>query len=307
MNSFIVFVSLALVAFVASQDVIVTGPFVAEDSVTSSSFCSIKNNAGASISFVTFTIQRDPTIAIYYPNSASKSSVGSISNGATGSGDYQILGPTGMHTVNVVVNYRKGSTWFNVTSTHQIKIGGEATEGKRSLAPRAGNGDVGIVTPSIGYAAFDSTPTWQNLEIKTGSASLTGVTYTVTSSNPAVLGIYYERSGNSLGVMAANSSRSPNFQMNGPSGMFTFDITINYRKGGVASSYTETVQVKISNDVATEGKRLAQSSHAFLPSAVAQNPTAVLGLAVGGIALIAIVAVVVVVAVVKRRTNQVIA
>jgi len=308
------------VSLVSSVDVTISGTFYGSDS--QASYNSLAVTAGAALSQVSFfAIPDDISIAIYYPNSATKTSIGSIANGATGYGGFQIIGSPGLYNLLFTVTYKKGPTFYNFTGSLPLQIAGngDPTEGRRMIEDfqvqlardaeveaRSGNADF-VVYPYT-YSASEAITTWQSVTVASRGPALTSVTFIVTPSDPSVA-IYYGPNGNNIGNVAANSVAGSSFQMNGPTGRYILAVRLNYRKAGVAYTYTEYIETFISTEETSgsDGKR-AVVGKAFLPS-VAQNMNSatVAGLVIGGVALIAIVAVVIVVVVVKRQRTTVVA
>lgn len=324
MKSVVAIISLALIAAVYTQDIVISGTFTADQGRVSSNTAQLNNQAGSTLSQVSFTVlPLDVTIAVYYPGGATKTNVGSISTSAAGYGSFQVLGSSGYYQINITTTYRKSGTTFNVTSTHTLQISGDNTsEGKRMIVEEVkdNGGDVApivireeesdVTLMPTSYSAVEGTATWQPVIVTNKAEStLSGVTFTVTSTD-VTCGIYYGPEGNRIPNVASGASRSGNFQMLGNVNSFHFNIVVSYRKAGQAYTFSKSVPVLISpaGGASTEGKRAIFGGVATLfPSTENMKAMTVAGLAVGGIALIAIVAVVVAVVVVKRQRTQIIA
>lgn len=318
MNKFVVILSVAFLASVFAADVAIFGDFRAQDAYSTTQTVTVA--AGATVSSVSFTVlPNDPTVAIGYPNSGSSSSIGSISNGAEGYGYFQSTANSGYYYIIVVVKYKKSNIWYSFNSTIPLIVdGGDSTTyGKKALIPKEeeevsqqsqslGNADF-TIQPYDGWYMEDAATTWQTITIYSNGPALTSVTYTIISDDGAIAVYYNDRTGNSIGSIGANGNGYSYFQMTGNPGTHYVSVRIQYRKGGVAKSHTETMTVTVAGgDNTTYGKRAIQSKIAAALPAEMNNMT-VIGLAFAGIALIAIVAVVVVVAVVKRQRTNIVA
>lgn len=316
-KSIVVILSVAFLASVFAADVTIYGDFTGQDALAATQTVTVA--AGATLSSVSFTaIPNDPTVYISYPGSGSSSSIGSISNGATGFGYFQSIANSGSYYVIIVVKYKKSNIWYSFNSTLLLAIeGGDTTTyGKKAVTPKdeevvvqsnsLGNADF-TIEPYDGWYMEDAATTWQTIRIISNGPALSSVTYTITSADAAITVYYNERTGNSIGNIAANGEGYSYFQMTGNSGTHQVSVRIQYRKSGVAKSYTETMFVTVAGgDNTTYGKRSIQAKIAAALPAEMNNLT-VIGLAFAGIALIAIVAVVVVVAVVKRQRANIVA
>lgn len=316
-KSIVLILSVAFLASVFAADVTIYGAFAGQDALAATQTVTIA--AGATLSSVSFTaLPNDPTVYISYPGSGSSSSIGSISNGASGYGYFQSIANSGSYYIIIVVKYKKVNTWYSYNSTILLTVeGGDSTTyGKKAITPKdeevvvqsntLGNADFAI-EPYEGWYMEDAVTTWQTIRIISNGPALTSVTYTISSVDAAITVYYNERTGNSIGNIAANAEGYSYFQMNGNAGTHQVSVRINYRKSGVAKSYTETMFVTVGGgDNTTFGKRAIQSKIASVLPAEMSNLT-VIGLAFAGIALIAIVAVVVVIAVVKRQRATIVA
>jgi len=315
MKSFIVL--FAFLAVVVSVDIFVANDrFTADDSSATTNTAAL--TAGAALTQVSFTVTpSDNSIAILYPNSGTKTTIGSIANGATGFGNFQVLGMGGTYTCLVSVSYKKSSVQYYYNQTIPLVIfggGDQGTAGKRvvnSEEKRDLRNDDMSVYPTDVFRVEDATPTWESILVVSDGPALSAVTFSVTPSDPSIA-VYYADKGNVIGAIPANGQANGNFQINGNAGTYSVDVKVNYKKQGIAFSYTQTVPLVISGgDEGTAGRRRIEvaAKQQFLPAIASEkmNNATVAGLAIGGIALIAIVAVVVVVAVVRRQRTTIVA
>lgn len=307
------FVFVAILATVFAADLNITGYFTGQDSYSSTNAATFA--ASVTVNSVSFTIAADPTITISYPGSGSSGTVGSISSGASGYGNFQVVSPWGTHTLTFIVKYKKtstGNTWqyYNQTLPLYIEGGDSTTYSKKTnvekdeeVVVQSANGNADFTIQPEYWVAEESQPTWQSIQITSNGPALASVSYTIITDGN--MGIYYH-SGNVIGNIDASGSGRSNFQMTGTfAGNNYVTVRINYRKSGVPKTHSETMLVRIgSGDETTYSKRVVQPK-ASLPTEM--NNVTVIGLAIGGIALIAIVAVVVVVAVVKRQRSNIVA
>lgn len=311
MNKFFCLAVVLLVGAVSAAD-IALGPisFTAMDSISQILSLGIQNTGNVTLTLVTFTVKPNIiSISVNYPSGGSLSNVGSISGGAAGYGNFQVVAPAGAWSLAFNVTYKKSNVWYNHIGSIPLYVdgGGGGGEGKRSVEVaddedfviQARTGDY-IVGPSS-FTAYSSTGTWFSLYCQATSTTLVGVTYTIV---PEIISIsIYYGFGNSFGNVTSATYKASNFLMSGPSGTYNLNVTINYKKSGVQYSKWSLIPAYFADEgTGTEG---FQGRLRAVQKDIAQlgGLTLIAGLAVGGVALVAVVASVVALVVVKRRNN----
>lgn len=253
MNTFRVLLVAALVAIASCADM-TYGPsqFSATDGNTQWQAFQITNTAGVQISSVSFTVS-SPGVSISYPAGQSSSSVGTINNGATGSGQFNTLASTGNYPLSFTISYKKSGVTRSATTsiTLVVQDGGPST-GKRDeiqvdLEALDAASELEIVERSDlsgrdfyvsintnGVAAEDGAATWNYVTIATGTVAVNSVSYSVVDT-AGVVSISYPYSGNSLGSMTNNATKNANFQTQSNCGYYNLNVTISYKLQGTSS------------------------------------------------------------------------
>jgi len=288
MNSLsIVLLSLCF-AFAFAVDITVTPTgYTSYDGIAQNSNVQIANSAGVTLTDVTFSVIPDNSnVQVSFP---SGTSVGSISNAASGYGVFQIVGSTGWYSLNVTVRYKKSGVQYSYShfpSLNVITEGGGGEEGKRVESAvmidlkfaEGERSDLALrsdLTLSPGsYNAYDGIAQWYPVYITAGSSALQNVSFTVTPDSSNVQIAYPPApQTNYIGPIAASATATASFQISGSLGYYNLNVTIKYKINGGSFKYAwavATLQVLDPNEgSSSEGRRSDLSLSASARSALA--------------------------------------
>jgi len=256
MNTFRVLLVAAFVAIATCADMSF-GPnsFGAVDGTSQWQTLQITNTAGVQLTAVSFTVSASG-VAIGYPSGSTNSPVGTINNGATGYGQFNVLASTGNYNLNFVISYKKSGVTRSVTTSillvvtesgpvtgkREIEVDLEALDAAvdaetLALAERSdlSGRDFYVAINTNGVGAVDGEATWNYISISTGTVSVNSVTYSIVDT-AGVVQISYPYSGNSLGSISNNSTRSANFQSLSSCGYYNLNVTISYKLQGTSTT-----------------------------------------------------------------------
>lgn len=232
-----------------------TTSFTGSQGINTELSVSLKNEAGSGISAVSFTVVGDSSAAAFsYPSGATKSTVGSISTGATGTGFFYVMGAQGSYTLIIQVSYRKGVVNYSQNFSANLAIQGSGdvkrdveaeleddglawvTDATITENPLTARGVDINLTPTT-YTCVVATQTWFTL-IVSAVNSVKSVTYGIFPSDTSVLINY--GSSTSLGNINSGTSKSGSFSITGGNtGSYTLNIIAQYKKGVSNTQYYE--------------------------------------------------------------------
>lgn len=283
MNSRILFALLALLATSFAVDITFTpvAGFSADDMIATPMTVGLTNGAGSTLSSVTFTLGINASGVTYsYGPGNTKVTVGTITNGATGSGAFTIIGPQGAYAITFYVIYKKGFPAQTYTTNYTLPLtifeGGGV--GKRAVAEidlaeieaadavvAKGSDDdddddsnvpinanaspkVLVVPVAVDISALEAA--WVPLGVKNiVSKKIRSVSYSVSTSNPNIVVNYRGSCAplNGLGEIKAAQWGNASYQIGGPAGSYTLTVRVQYILDNQLYYQTQSVNLQIIN------------------------------------------------------------
>jgi len=328
MNSVITL--LLIVAAVAiADDVTLSGTFKATESLIAPQTLAIVNersgdNLTNAVTDLSFVIRENTNrVQIIYPGGSARIQVGAVVAGATGWGQFSVLAAnSGRYVLAVTARYRKGGNidWNYQTALFSLTVYGDVVardmeesyeEHQRQardsevhdFAVRSGSNNDLDVSPSSFYAE-DSITTWNNFFVSAGDKNLNNVTWIVIPDDLSVL-IGYAPAGNYDATILKNTTISTSISVAGNPGVYYFNVTVRYRR---AANINFITWYGIYPCFIDGGGSTSTIRGATIPktSLLGENSNLVradvaLGIAVGGIALVAAVAVISTIVILKKK------
>jgi len=242
--------------------------FGADDMVATPMSLSLTNTAGVSLTSVSFTLTVNASgVTFSYGAGNTKATVGTITNGATGSGGWTLVGPFGPYSITFAITYKKGVTTYNTQYVAPLNIV-ESGSGKRSeivaevdlaeveaVATRSDDdddddnnnintGNVLIVPSSVTIYAAEAS--WVSIGIKNQvGAKIKEVSFVVNPQN-SLVSINYRgvcAPANGLGNINNNQWGNTSYQIGGPAGSYSLKIQAKYKIG--THYYSKLVNVQL--------------------------------------------------------------
>jgi len=320
-----------LVAIVFAQDVSVSGDFNAESAVLSYQTVKVSNllsgaNLTNALYEVSFTVSGDPLVLISGLLDGSIS-VGTILAGASGTAQFGVIAlASGRFTLTINVSYRKAGSddYYHYSQDFVLAVDDdgwllkkdgikvvavavpEKTAKRSAIESRqAGNNDANIIPQN--YAAADGVKTWNNFFIQAGNADLLNTTFSVIVDDTSVSVFYPDDIGNNAGSISHNTTFETSIAFAGNTGVYNVNSSIRYRRTLMGSwkIFYNIYPLVISGDSSSFRAANYQKSLPTSNNPIFGQSNVVLGVAVGGVALVAAVAVVAAVVIIKKKQETV--
>jgi len=248
-------------------------------------------------------------------------SVGSIVSGATGWGRFSVVALfDGVYDMTVIATYQVvgSSDWVYAVKSFALYVG----ESKRAAAvvvsklsnddfqgagiqTRSTNDDMSI-TPSY-FTAPDDTNTWEYFNINANPVNnLYNLTWTVTPDDTSVI-IEYPPTGNFVASIPRNTSWTVDFAAFADTGNYNLNISIRYIKGVSGTVYRTwwtVIPLYVAAGATSSSFRMGSAKATSIVAGNGQNMIRVdvaVGIAVGGIALVAAIAVVSAMVILRKK------
>lgn len=322
-----------LVAVVIADDVEVSGDFQAETASLTWQTVRITNLLEGTglvnaLHDVKFTVSSESLSLVLSPLAVSPVSVGEIISGASGYGRFSVIGASsGRFTVTIDVSYRTSSVEgvVNLSKDFVMVIDDDLwllkrDSGMKMIAPQVenkgirsdvqnrqpGNNDANI-TPTI-YSGVDSLQTWNSFYIHAGGPDLLNTTFSVIVTDSGGVGVTYPSDiGNVAGSIPRNTTFYTSIGFTGGPGIYTLNCSIRYRRQIQQSwkIFWMAYPLVIEGDSSSMRAAVIPKVQAHPENYYVLQSGAVVGVAVGGMALVAAVAVIAAVVIIKKKQDTI--
>jgi len=322
-----------LVAVVYSDDLNLSGDFYAESAQLSWQTVKLVNlNSGDNFTNalhdVSFSVYADPLVLVSGLLGGSVQ-VGTILAGASGTGKFAVIAlVSGRFTVSIEVSYQKDGSddvlnysqdfvlvvddddWLLKRDNIKIvpAVATPQNEGKRSTieSRQAGNNDANI-TPTL-YTAGDGVKTWNGFYISAGNADLLNTTFNAYVIDDNTVSVFYpDDIGNNAGSIAHNTTFYTSIAFVGNTGIYYVNSSIRYRRTMMGSwkIWYNVYPLVITGDSSSYRAANYVKAQPTSNNPIFSQSNAVIGVAVGGVALVAAVAVVAAVVIIRKKQEPI--